>query len=320
MKSILPFIAAILLCYSSIAQSSVQLNIDHKLGDEIFTFNTTTTNNLGNPFNVNRLDYYISEISIIHDGGIETQVEDKYILVDASRGTLEDLGTFNINEVEAIRFHVGVDSVNNHSDPALYPSEHPLAPKFPAMHWGWAAGYRFIAFEGQSGDDMNQEYQLHGLGDINYFMTEVPVSASVDNDNISIQLEADYTRILEDIDVSSGLIVHGQGGAAQQAIMNFRDHVYSAALTSTAFAEEAVAEFEVFPNPTYDSEVAIRISATDDDNYQLSISDAIGRQIQLIDQINDQEFIHVNLERSGMYYVSLIKANRAVITKKLLVY
>ena len=79
---------------------------------------------------------------------METAIPNKWVLVNASEATEVDLGSHDVTNVEAVHFHIGVDSSVNHSDPASYPMGHPLAPVFPSMHWGWAAGYRFVAIEG----------------------------------------------------------------------------------------------------------------------------------------------------------------------------
>ena len=173
-KFVLSLTTLLLLSFSVMAQNTVQLNINHKLGTDVFAMNTAAQNNMGNDFNVTRLQYYMAEISIVHDGGTETTITDLYALVDASSATTLDLGSHNINSIEGVNFHIGVDQGKNHADPASYNMGHPLAPKNPSMHWGWTSGYRFIAFEGKGGVNLNQTFELHGLGDVNYFKVTVP--------------------------------------------------------------------------------------------------------------------------------------------------
>jgi len=94
----------------ALAQTDVYLNINHLLGNQQFTTQTTATNNLGNQFIVTRLQYYIAEIVLIHDGGMQTPVTDKYILVNAKDSTNELLGNFNITSLEGVQFGIGVDA------------------------------------------------------------------------------------------------------------------------------------------------------------------------------------------------------------------
>lgn len=304
--------------WSISAQNNVQFNINHLLGDVNFEMNTGAKNNIDNDFNVSRLQYYISEISIIHDGGTETAIEDLWILVDASEATKVDLGDHNITAVEAIHFHIGVDEAHNHLDPASWPADHPLAPSFPSMHWGWNAGYRFIAYEGMGGAGFNQMIQLHGLGDQNYFKTEVPVSATAENNVININLDADYARGLENIGVNSGVIVHGDYGEAKTALENFRDYVFTESenVNSTVDFSE-VSAFDIFPNPAQ-GETTLFVSSNEDLTYQVSVSDVLGRQIQYLNEVKSNTSVELNLNQSGVFIVSLMKEGQPVISKRLI--
>src|SRR5690606_23624170 len=151
-------------CTDAFAQTPVELHISHMLGANGLAFGSTAHNDLGNDFNVSRLEYYISKIQIHHDGGMTTDVYDHYILADGGQDVTDDLGSFNITTVESISFHIGVDAPINNADPALQPPGHPLALKTPSMHWGWASGYRFVAMEGKSGSGLSQSYEIHALG------------------------------------------------------------------------------------------------------------------------------------------------------------
>ena len=238
--------------FGLLAQTNVQLTVHHKLGNEDFQLNMAAKNNMDNDFQYIRVEYYISEIILVHDGGTETMVEDLWVLVDASEeeSTTVDLGEHNVTSLEGIKLHVGVDSAHNHLDPAGYASDHPLAPQFPSMHWGWAAGYRFAALEGWGGPQFNQKFELHGLTDQNYFTTEIELSEPAANGQLDIQLDADYIRALEDINVNSGVIFHGANGAAKQSLENFRDYVFSPSSGSTSAEDLSDAvNFSVFPNP-----------------------------------------------------------------------
>jgi hypothetical protein len=247
---LLTFVAIICFSVGSTAQNNIQLEINHKLGTDDFAMNQTATNNMENNYYYSRLQYYISQISIVHDGGTETLMENTYILVNAANATQVDLGDHSIDAVEGIKFSIGVEEAVNHSDPASWANGHPLAPSFPSMHWGWNAGYRFIAIEGKGGSNLGQTFQLHGLEDINYFQTEIDLTATSENGAITITLDADYERALENIDVDGGVIVHGSTAEAKTALENFRDHVFSASgVTSTVDFSE-VNDFQIFPNPT----------------------------------------------------------------------
>lgn len=317
-KLLLSAIALLIFSISSFAQNSIQININHKLADANFAMETAAKNNIDNDFEVTRLEYYISQISIVHDGGQETLFEDFWVLVDATTSTQIDLEDSDINSVEMVKLHVGVEEEVNHLDPASYPASHPLAPKSPSMHWGWAPGYRFVAIEGNGGNNLDQLFQFHGLDDNNYFTTEIALTTEAVDNAVVINLDADYTRALENIDVSSGSIVHGAFGDAKTCLENFRDYVFSPAgqpVSTIDFSE--VSKFDVFPNPTSNN-ATITLEATQDLNYEVSVTDLLGKQVRFYDAVNSNSTIDLQLENAGFYFVNLIKEGQAVITKKLI--
>jgi hypothetical protein len=307
----------LVLTTSVFAQNTVKLNINHELGNLPFAFNTGAQNNLGHDFNLNRMEYYLSQFTIVHDGGQETNINSVYALVDASEATTIDLGSHNVTTVEAIKFYIGVDSATNHLDPASYPGTHALAPKSPSMHWGWASGYRFAALEGKGSSNYSQTIELHGLGDNNYYQAEVLTSATAANNEVIIDIYADYTRALESISVNVGAFEHGFDGDARKLLFNFSQNVFQQFSTSTIDFSE-VNSFKVFPNPTT-GQATISLEATEDFTYQVLITDVLGKTIEVINEVRGNQPISTQIEQSGLYFVQLVKDGQTVISKKLLV-
>ena len=281
--------------------------------------NMAAKNNIDHDFNVSRLQYYISKISILHDGGQSTTLEDVYILVDASEATQVVLGDYNIENIESFNFYLGVDPDVNHLDPASYASGHPLAPQFPSMHWGWAAGYRFIAYEGKAGSSFSQTFQFHGLEDENYFQVEIPMNISAANNQVNINIDADYTRGLEDIALNSGNIVHGGYGDAKKCLENFRDYVFSpkGGITSNIDISE-INHFKVFPNPSYDTQSTISLSTSETMIYQIQVVDVLGRKVQNFDAVQGSANLELNIPQTGFYFVNLIRDGEVIKSQKLL--
>jgi hypothetical protein len=309
-----------MLCIQSFAQTSVQFNINHKLASEEFATETNAVNSMGHDFYITRLQYYISKISLTHDGGTETEINDFWILVDAGEDTQVSLGSYEISSLEKIKFHIGVEPAYNHLDPSTYQSAHPLAPKFPSMHWGWTAGYRFVALEGKSGDNFSQTIQLHGLGDDNYFSVEIPIDAVADsNDELTINIDADYTRALENIAVYPGVLVHGEFFEAKQCLENFRDYVFSPSnITSAATDKSGINKFEVFPNPSVGT-VNVLFETDERGLYDLTVTNLLGKQIIFRRDVDQHTATEVQLEEAGFYLVSLLSEGKTIITKKLIV-
>lgn len=313
------FFAAVGIAFS---QTNVQLIIHHRLGDEAFTLNTAVTNNMDHEFDFTRLEYYLAEISLIHDGGQETLIEDTYVLVDGTLDFPADLGEHDITELEAIRFHVGVDEERNHADPSQYGSHHPLAPQFPSMHWGWAGGYRFVAIEGNSGENMGQVWQIHALGDVNYFQTEVPIQRTAVDGQLSIDLDADYTRALQDINLNSGPIIHGEYGDAVTTLENFQNHVFTASdLVSEVLEPSVVQDVKVFPNPVPASaSPQVRIASNNlGATFQVQLTNVHGQVVRTLAAVGANETVELEPLQAGVYFVQVYKADQLVASNRLIV-
>ncbi len=303
-----------------VAQNNVVINFQHTLGTELFEFEKGAQNNMGDDFEVTRLQYYISEITIVHDNGIETPMTDVHILVDADKINEVDLGNHNISTVEMIKFHVGVGPDFNHLDPASYAADHPLAPQSPSMHWGWDPGYRFVAIEGFGGSNYDQLFQLHGLGDGNYFETSIEMDVVAENNKVELYISADCAKILEDISVNNGVVVHGEILQARRALINMSDDVFTASgpLSSTVNLD-GLKSFQVFPNPTYSGQTEVQINADLDGDYQIVVSNILGRQQMTAIEAKGQKIVELNLPTNGMYIITLLRDNIPLTSKKLIV-
>lgn len=297
------------------AQTEISLQINHKLGSENFAFNQESENNLGYSFDVTRLEYYVSQISITHDDGVVTNIDDTWILVDAASTTLQLLGDYDITNVESISFGIGVETAVNHLDPSSYPSDHPLAPQSPSMHWGWAAGYRYVALEGNVGPTLNELLQIHALGDVNYNEQTIDLNVSADNGSLIISLDADYAEALNGINISSGLINHSETNEAADLLDNFQNLVFSPSSSILSVDEINSIDFSVYPNPV---KANSRLYIIDDANIEnLQLIDYTGRVIGQWIDING--FIDLNNMESGVYILSIRTQSGLEINKKVIV-
>lgn len=300
------------------AQTNISIQIDHTLNGSEFQFQQTGTNNLNENFQVERLEYYLSGFSVTHDGGTVTQIENVYALVDASEPTTIELGSIEANSIESIGFYIGVDEENNHLDPASWPAEHPLAPKFPSMHWGWTSGYRFIAIEG---DDLSNEiFQLHGLGDENYFNVDLPLSLDVNSEETLIVLEAKCEEILNNISIEGGLIVHGDFGMAQVSLENMASNVFFVTSDPLSVRDEySNLEISIYPNPATNDYVNVSIDSEQFENYNIEVRNILGEAIIQLNQISKNQNIDLTNCSSGLYLLNLVMNGQVVKTEKLIV-
>ncbi|MCH1576694.1 MAG: hypothetical protein L7S67_10510, partial [Flavobacteriales bacterium] len=184
------------------AQTQVSLRIDHQAGQSEIGQPLIVATPSGESVEVNRLEYYLSAFTLVHDGGLETPIEGAFVLADAFVDEVHPLGSVEgVENVELVKFTVGIDPENNHADPVLWNEGHPLAPQVPSMHWGWSAGYRFIALEGASD---GATLEIHALGDDNHTPGNMEALASVENGVLVLDIEADVLGFFHLLTVGSG--------------------------------------------------------------------------------------------------------------------
>lgn len=329
MKSLFTSIIGLLvLAFSLNAQTAVSLEISHLLGTETFKTNTLVSDNNGGQIAVNRLEFYISKIKLIHDGGQTTSLDSIYILENASMSKVHQLGTHSITTLEGIKFGLGVDNLlhmnpndpssntTNHADPSLWPMGHALAPKSPSMHWGWSAGYRFVAYEGKAGSLNGFTFEIHALGDQYYYEIDVPVTLTAKDGKINIQIEADHVMALDNIDVSRGLIEHGSTPKAVACLDNYKSKVFSVKDPNTAIEAQHDYEFKLGPNPSQ-GKLNLFWQPVDGKDYEAKLTDLSGRVISL-DKNPTQEVSFSGLT-PGIYVVSILENGVTKFSEKVVV-
>lgn len=304
---------------NAFAQTPVELNITHMLGGtQPYVNGNTTVNDLGNKFTMTRLEYYISKISITHDGGMVTDVPNHYILANGETPVKDSLGSFNITNVESISFYVGVDSPINNADPSLQPSGHPLAPKSPSMHWGWTSGYRFAAIEGKTGENMNEVYEVHSLGNEHYYQTTITVSSVNMGGKLIIPIYADYAQALRGIEVKPGFIDHGVPTTDIKVLNNFKEHVFKAGNPVSVLNNKNNSNsIDISPNPALNGDFTIHFNQHQSAN--IIIADLQGRVVKQLQKNIHTNSIDVNIATPGMYFVNTTFEDGTKSISKLLV-
>ena len=321
MKQLIILAIAALTSFSATAQTTVKFKINHLLKDQAFAFNQKATNNLDNEFNVKRLEYYISAISLTHDGGKITKASDVYILVNAGNAVDVDLGKYDITTLESINFSVGVDPTVNNQNPTQWSASHALSPKSPSMHWGWAAGYRFVALEGKTGSSLSTIFEIHALGNDNFFKISIPTKGAMNKGDLVVELDADYTEALSNIDISSGLVIHGETDQAVRCLRNFTNTVFSSqegnknTLSISKLKQEITTA--LFPNPSTGS-FNIDVPESVTGLVQVSVLDLTGK-VMLDDTLQTNGVNSYAIESKGVYVISIRLDGVVVETKRLMV-
>lgn len=296
------------------AQQDVYLNINHALGNLHFSFGQMASNDMNHDFKVTRLQYYISEIKLTYDGGQDTLINDLWVLVDAANTTNVLLGNFTFTTLESVSFGVGVNQAVNHADPSSYSPSHPLAPKSPSMHWGWTAGYRFVALEGFSGSNLTDVFQIHALDDQNYFQQTITTAGSVQGQDLIVDLDANYEMALKGINVNSAPVNHGSSGEAAAVLVNFKNDVFSEASGNISLTESSLNQITIYPTVLSTGE-RINIEDSEHKIETMIISDMSGRRAFSVENIDGQSSI-IDL-KPGIYLISFYAKGQLLSAKKI---
>ncbi len=145
--------------------SSIDLILDHRFGTQRLQLGDVQYNTLNNAIGVDVLDYYLGKPSFQKPDGSWVS-SSAYFLVKAQSNQPDTLRITDIpfGTYTRLRFTLGVDSADNHADPALWPNEHGLSlMNGGLMHWGWNAGYIFFKLEGRYRNtaSQNRGYSYH---------------------------------------------------------------------------------------------------------------------------------------------------------------
>jgi hypothetical protein len=320
MKKVFFILVAIATTLNAIAQKNVILTIKHKLGANPFSFSQASQNNLMHDFKITRVDYYMSGFTIIHDGGmLMTVPAGKYILAKGNSNVQVSLGTLNVTNVEGIKFHIGVEAPTNNADPSQWLPPHPLASQSPSMHWGWASGYRFIALEGNAGPTFNTNFEMHGLGNANYFEQTVTVAGVNSGNDVTINLDADYNEALKGININAGPIDHGVNATDLTVLQNFRDFVFSAGTGFPVSVSSTIQDLgiNIYPNPSTGN-VYLNLNNANAKVSSISINDITGNTIQEI-ELGGKTSTNFQIATKGFYIVRIYNQKNIIANQKLII-
>lgn len=305
MKKILSLTFVILFNYIIKGQNKeVAVVINHLYDGEVLNFDNTYIIGDNIPIRFDRIEYYIHLNSLISNQNIATDLIDKYILVNANQNN------YNIGEIElldddliSLNFNIGVEYNLNHADPSLQDSSHPLAPQFPSMHWGWAAGYRFAALEGMI--DKNQDsvmetvFQYHPVDD-SYYSDTITSEGIIENENnLTIFINANYDRLIENIGTDEGGVYHGIHEENGLLMDNFsRNNVFT--VPENLNLKETYVSNSVFPNP-FSNTIQLNLN----ENSIVKVYNSLGLLVDEFKFDKGQQQINTETLLNGIYILSI---------------
>lgn len=300
MKNIYLFVFWLFCASVAFAQTRpVYFHFNHTVGSEPLKLDTTIfTLWNGKKALLSRAEFYIAEITLGRSGDTPLPLTDLYLLVNANNPTKEyPAGSHEVQGIDSLRLHLGVDEAHNHLDPSTYPPDHPLAHQNPVMHWGWAAGYRFMAIEGlvdNNNDGIPEtNFQFHNLGDDLYQNVLLTGMAVAQNGRLDISIKVDYYHLFNTMPMTGSLIQHGSAAPNILMMENAAGKGFlSLAQTSsgTQGLEDLSHQVTIAPNPVKDV-ATIRSDFNTDISPSMVVINTLGQTVQT----------HHDLQSSGAF-------------------
>lgn len=123
----------LLACLTFLAGNTVSAQVPVSVGfsfhnaGQPFALNETITAYNGVDYSVQSMAFYMSRVQIIHDGNQVISLDTNEVFYINFVSPAVNLGSFNVTNLEGIRFDVGVPVYLNHLDISQYPEHHPLS-------------------------------------------------------------------------------------------------------------------------------------------------------------------------------------------------
>jgi len=231
------FLLLLCSCWSLHAQTDVELNIQHKFGKSNYTPNQPYVDDENRVILITRIQYYLSNIELTHDGGQSVLVNKQHILMDGET-SVYNLGSVNpeIQQLEALNFDLGVDPSLNNSRPVNHPIGHPLGDN--SMYSDNEQSYIFLTIEGMIDTDGDQTpdkpFSFRATGDQLLRNMTIQASTSRSGSGIKVNLVANIANWLKEIDLEFVGNQENSGADNETLCDNTDEHTvfYNVATTS----------------------------------------------------------------------------------------
>ena len=194
-------------------QTDLSLHLYPMAGNEALVYNQEYIVN-GRKLKFTRAQFYISNIKLRKADNSTAAPAMPYILFQALANDynngMVDTGTYAFLDLS-----VGVDSIANHADPALWGTTHPLyIGSEYSTYWTWTQGYVFIRLEGYvdaspAGDGNADVGFAYHVGNDEFLRNaSIPISKNVQGQSSVIELNVDFAKMLEDVDFTTEQETH----------------------------------------------------------------------------------------------------------------
>jgi len=307
---------------ASVAQMPVDLKLHHEWDGQALVYGQNYMDAGGRTVTISRVNYYMSEVTLNHDGG-QSQVLPATWVLGKGNVTNYSLGTATLNELESVDFGVGVEQATNHLDPALYSAGHPLAQQSPSMHWGWTSGYFFLCIDGMvdvSGDGfVDTSFEIYCIGDNLYTNTSV-ASTGTANGALEIHMSVDVSGWLRDINLTTAGAAHGSDPINATCMANTNTYSVFGPMTWTDLINETVVESHVSFDYSRTYAPTINYTLGAGSKTSIRILDIQGREVFAKAGLAHEGTFFVEKELpTGIYVVNFIQSGEVVTSDKMIV-
>lgn len=129
------------------APSKLSLSVNNMVGNKPFSLDSIYYTTSGRRFKFTAARFHLSSpVLLSNDGPVALN---KYLQIKSTVSNYM-VDTIDPGSYTGLKFDIGVDSIANHSDPTLWPDDHPLSLMNPAQdNWSWSGGYIFLKLEGR---------------------------------------------------------------------------------------------------------------------------------------------------------------------------
>ncbi|MFM6934132.1 MAG: MbnP family protein [Flavobacteriales bacterium] len=321
------FLFLSLLPFFGFAQKNIFLNIDPVFNNQAYIPQVVYMSNNGQNVSLDYLKYYLSDISITHDGGQVLDLSETVYLIDDTNHTVY-LGSHNVTTIEQVHFLIGVPSRFNTQAGALaqdistYDPSNALSFQSPSMYWGWAAGYMHMIVAGKADGNNDQipdaYFELHNLGNHNQQALSF-TSVQQTNTNaaqIDLNFICQVDHWLNGINLSTVGVLHDETGINAQIMQNV--------ITKSVFAQAANAGVQSL-NPSLlqfsSMSSGIQCAWTGlEQDLKLNLVDASGKIIRTQSLVMGQGQVVWTGLLPGMYFVQFTDAGGQAQSRQVLVF
>lgn len=292
------------------AQKNIFLNIDPLFGTQPFALNQTFVGNDGNAVKIEHFNYYLSDVKLFHDNGLQTNLPtDIWLLTPTSHSLY--LGYLNVNQIDSINFTVGVPKRYNTQAGALaqdistYPETHALSFQTPSMYWGWSFGYMHMIVGGKADSNNdgvpNAYFEMHNLGNNNQQSVTLPSVQTNNGNQIDLNYTCDVDRWLNQMPLSTVGILHEQTGLNQSIMQNVNSQEVFA-LAANANTQENNASLLTFMQT--DSEFTFSVKNNHTIKNYIVFANS-GQKISEVSSKDTKATIALEPLQSGIYLVTV---------------